>query len=81
MAIGKAFGGRKPGKEPRREGTTDDLPVPANDLAVNKALEEAVSAAVDAPAEAAPAAKKLDPLLNALQYLARRWAGRCRATC
>lgn len=73
MAIGKAFGGRKPGKEPRREGTTDDLPVPANDLAVNKALEEAVSAAVDAPAEAAPAAKKLDPLLNALQYLARRW--------
>ena len=72
MAIGKAFGGRKLGSGPTLE-RDNELPAPANDLAVNKALEEAVGAAVEAPAEVPPANPKIDPLLNALQYLARRW--------
>jgi ATP-binding cassette subfamily C protein LapB len=72
MAIGKAFGRGEVGKGPAPDGVDEPgLPAPANDVAVAKALEDAVSAAVEAPA--APAAKKVDPLLSALQYLARRW--------
>jgi len=72
MAIGKAIGRDEAGKNPRSDGVDDPgLPAPANDTAVTRALEDAVSAAVE-PA-AAPAGKKVDPLLNALQYLARRW--------
>src|SRR5690606_17544310 len=77
MAIGKASGGRKLGGEAQSAAARPDLPAPANDLAVNEALEKAVSAAVDTAVEPAgpvpPSAPKVDPLLNALQYLARRW--------
>jgi ATP-binding cassette subfamily C protein LapB len=69
MGIGKAFGGRKLGKKPTAEAD-DAVPSPANDVSLNAALESAVGAAVDAAA-AQPA--KSDPLLSALQYLARRW--------
>ena len=73
MAIGKALGGGKPGNSPAAgDARGSAVPAPANDVAVTRALEEAVSAAVEAPA-ATPAAKKVDPLLSALQYLARRW--------
>ena len=69
MAIGKAFGGRRLGGR-HADDAGDTLPAPAND--VDEALESAVGAAVETETPA-PAGRKPDPLLAALQYLARRW--------
>jgi ATP-binding cassette subfamily C protein LapB len=64
MAIGKAFGGRKPGsKEPL---------IPANDIVSPEAPVKPELAVTD-DVQPEPQAKRADPLFNALQYLARRW--------
>src|SRR6187399_2674444 len=68
MGIMKAFGGRKPGDKGPKDAENDNLPPPATALALSDTLEDAVGAAF-----ATPEVPRPDPLLNVLQYLARRW--------
>lgn len=74
MEIGKALKSLRSTKqspsEPRPEGEAA-----AADVAVGNSLQAAVQDALAEPAEpeSSPAQRKADPLLGALQYLARRW--------
>jgi len=74
MEIGKALKSLRSTKqspsEPRPEGEAV-----AADAAVGNSLQAAVQDALAEPAgpEGSPAQRKADPLLGALQYLARRW--------
>lgn len=70
MGIGRAFGGGKLGRPPASDAVA--LPLPANDVAHENAADAAIEADAG-EAAAAPRSPKVDPLLNALQYLARRW--------